>query len=332
VEFDSKGDLYASLALTGEIVRVDMTTGAPAHVAWLEPNLDNMVFDARDRLYVTNSHDGRVDRILPSGRVRQLSRPGIILPGGIAAVGGGVGGADRLLIADVWSVAEYDGRTGRFMSVESNSLLGGSITTPWTVAADGDHMIVTSWLANLVQIWDPVADTEVAAWPDFAVPVNAIRFGDDLVVAELGTGSVVRQTPGGVRSTIASGLFVPSGLAATDDDLWVSDWASGIVWRIVTDGAPTMVPVAIGLAHPEGLAVDHDGTLLVVESGAGRLTRVLASGEMVVLADGLPLGVPAAADTPPAYAFNGVAVGPSGAIYLTGDQASVVWRFTEAPR
>jgi sugar lactone lactonase YvrE len=331
VEFSPAGSLYASLALAGEIVRVDTATGMLSHVAWLGPDLDNMVFDARGRLYVSNSHDGRIVRVLPSGRVRQLSRPGVILPGGIAAVGGGVGGADRLFIADVWSLAEYDGRTGRPMSIDQNSLLGGSITTPWTVAPDGGHLIVTSWMANLVEIWDPVTDTEVAAWPDFAVPVNAIRFGDDLVVAELGTGSVVRQTPGGTRTTVASGLYVPSGLAATDDDLWAADWATGIVWRIVTDGAPSMVPVKTGLANPEGLAVDHDGSLLVVESGAGRLTRILPTGETVVIADGLALGVPAPPDTPPAYAFNGVAVGPSGAIYVTGDRASVVWRFDEVP-
>jgi hypothetical protein len=146
------------------------------------------------------------------------------------------------------------------------------------------------------------------------------------------TGSVVRQTPGGVRSTIVAGLSVPSGLAATDDDLWVTDWASGIVWRIVTDGTPTMVPVKTGLANPEGIAVDHDGSLLVVESGAGRLIRILPTGKTAVLADGLALGTPGGSGTTPAYAFNGVAVGPSGAIYVTGDRASVVWRFEERPR
>jgi len=333
VEFDPAGEyLYASLPVSGEVVRLDVGTGAVTRVAALTPNLDNMVFDARGRLYVSNSHDGQVVRILPGGQVRELSRPGLILPGGIAAVGGGTGGSDRLFITDLWSLAEYDGRTGHFRSIDLNSHLGGSITTPWSVAPDGANMIVTSWMDNLVQIWDPMANVQVAGWFDFAVPVNAIRFGDDLVVAELGSGSVVRQTPSGARSPIASGLFVPSGLAATGDDLWVTDWASGIVWQIATDGAPTMTPVAMGLAQPEGLAVDHDGSLLVIESGAGRLTRILPTGGTVVLASGLPLGAAAAADVPPAWAFNGVAVGPSGAIYVTSDVASVVWRFVEVPR
>jgi sugar lactone lactonase YvrE len=333
VEFDPAGEyLYASLPVSGEVVRLDTDTGQLTPVAGLAPNLDNMVFDASGRLYVSNSNNGQVVRVLPSGQVRELSRPGLILPGGIAAVGGGTGGSDRLFVTDLWSLAEYNGRTGQFRSIDQNSHLGGSITTPWSVAADGDNVIVTSWMDNLVQIWDPVANVQVAGWFDFAAPVNAIRFGDDLVVAELGTGSVVRQAPGGARSTIASGLFVPSGLAAMGNDLWVTDWASGIVWQIVADGTPTMIPVAMGLAHPEGLAVDHDGSLLVVESGAGKLTRILPSGATVVLASGLPLGAAAAADVPPAWAFNGVAVGPSGAIYVTSDMTSVVWRFVEVPR
>jgi glucose/arabinose dehydrogenase len=93
-----------------------------------------------------------------------------------------------------------------------------------------------------------------------------------------------------------------------------------------------MVPVAMGLANPEGLAVDRDGSLLVVESGAGRLTRILPSGATKTIAEGLPLGAPAAAGVPPAWMFNGVAVGPSGAVYVTCDMANGVWRFTEAPR
>ena len=331
VEFDSKWRLHASL-LEGDIVRINTTTGAVKRVASLGFVLDNMVFDSRDRLYVSGSDDGRVVRVLKSGRVRVLSQPGLILPGGIAAVGGGTGGGDRLYVADLWSMGVYDGRTGRFVSQTNQNRTGGGITESWTVAADGKDVILTSWMSNLVQIWDPVAATEVQSWADFAVPVNAIRFGEDLIVAELGTGSVVRQALGGARSTAASGLNVPSGLAATGDDLWVADWASGIVWQIVADGAPVMVKVAMGLANPEGLAVDRDGSLLVVESGAGRLTRIMPSGATRVIAKGLPLGAPAAAGTPPAWMFNGVAVGPSGAIYVTTDETNGVWRITTAPR
>jgi len=60
--------------------------------------------------------------------------------------------------------------------------------------------------------------------------------------------------------------------------------------------------------------------------------RRLAPIAAFVPADGLELGAPAAPGTSPAWVFNGVAVGRSGAIYVTGDLGSVVWRLSEVPR
>jgi glucose/arabinose dehydrogenase len=79
--------------------------------------------------------------------------------------------------------------------------------------------------------------------------------------------------------------------------------------------------------NPEGLALDLDGSLLVVEAGAGRLSRIdLATGEVSVVTEGLELGAPAIPGAPPTYQFNGVTVGPSGAIYVTGDATNVLYR------
>ena len=134
-----------------------------------------------------------------------------------------------------------------------------------------------------------------------------------VVLAELGTGRFVkRDAVSGDRTTLASGLFVPAGLATTEDDLWVADWATGVVWQIVADGvvvSPTLA-VASGLAKPEGLAVDYDGNLLVVESGVGRVSRIdMNSGAVTKVADGLALGAAALAGWPPTWLFNGLAVG-----------------------
>jgi sugar lactone lactonase YvrE len=132
------------------------------------------------------------------------------------------------------------------------------------------------------------------------------------------------------RATLAAGLSVPAGLAATEDDLWVSEWASGRVLQLIADGQPLPEPrvVARGLAAPEGLAVASDGSLLVVESAAGRLARIdLRVGGISTLADGLALGAPGIPSLPPTWIFNGVAVGPSGAIYVTGDRANVLYCF-----
>jgi hypothetical protein len=44
-----------------------------------------------------------------------------------------------------------------------------------------------------------------------------------------------------------------------------------------------------------------------------------------VIAEGLELGFDYSAAAPMLF-FNGVAVGPSGAIYVTGDKANVLYR------
>jgi DNA-binding beta-propeller fold protein YncE len=88
-------------------------------------------------------------------------------------------------------------------------------------------------------------------------------------------------------------FILPTGLAAKDDDLWVGDYAAGLVYQLVKDGVvlATPQPVASELAGPEGLAVFTDGNLLVVESGAGRLSHIdRATGEVTPLFEGLEFG------------------------------------------
>jgi sugar lactone lactonase YvrE len=325
VKFDSQGNLYVADQMLGEVSRVDVETGDKEVIATGLSGLDNLAFDSHDRLYVSHAGDGSIYQILPSGKTRTVSKGGMIAPGGVAVMPHPNSG-ESVFVADLFTLREFNGLTGKPISVERHDLtVPGDITSPMTVSADGDNLILSSWFANEVQVWNPETGTMVADYPDFAVPLNAIGFQGDIAVAELMTGRVVRASD---NSTIASGLYVPAGLATTEDDLWVSDWASGIVWQIVTDGSPTMIPVAMGLSNPEGLAVDLDGSLLVVESGAGRLSRIdHETGIVSTLVEGLELGVVGIPGYPPTWGFNGVAVGSTGYIYVTGDVADVLYRF-----
>jgi sugar lactone lactonase YvrE len=265
--------------------------------------------------------------------VRTLVKGGLIMPGGVAVMPRS-GESEALFVADLWTLAEFDARSGRLIDVD-----GDGIIEPWTAAPDGDHVILTSFLSNAVQVWDPRDNTAAATYEGFAAPLNALRFQGDLVVAELGTGSVVRQDAGGKRTTIADsttlpppGLFVPSGLAAMGDDLWVADWATGIIWKIAGEGAPRIVTG--GLAAPEGMAVDHDGSLLVVESGAGRLSRVdPITGAVSTVVDGLAMDVAGPQGLPPTFAMSSVAVDSHGTMLVSGAGAerSVVYRIKELP-
>jgi sugar lactone lactonase YvrE len=323
VKFDAYGGLYLNVQGTGEVIRLDLQSGGQRVIARLTPGLDNLAFDSRGRLFVTHAEDGSIVQVLPNGKGRPVSLGGMIAPGGVAVLPD-PGGHERVFVADFWTLSEFNGRTGQSLSVDRQAL-----GAPMAVSADGENLLVTSWIDNAVQVYDPLTMAVLASRYDFAAPTNAIRFQGELIVAELGTGMVVRSSGPGDRQVLAE-LAIPLGLAASGGDLWVADWAIGGVFQLMADGNPVFFPVAMGLNFPEGLAVGPDGDLLVVEAGAGRVSRIdLATGQVSPLAEGLELSLPALSGLPPFLVFNGIAVGPSGAIYVTGDQANVLSRIDQ---
>jgi sugar lactone lactonase YvrE len=334
VKFDSQGRLHVLDAQSGRVLRVDVTTGDQKLVATLDPGLDNLAFDSRDRLFVSSYADSFIVQVLKNGATRIVSKGGMSVPGGVAVLPNSHG--ESVYVADFFSLRAFDGLTGKQESVQRSIIRVSAFGFPLTASQDGANLLLTSWPDNLVQVLDPETGAILETHRDFAVPLNAIRFQGDLVVAELGTGSVVRassENPA-TRTTLVEGLGVPAGLAATDTDIWVSDWAAGSVLQIVAAGEvlDEPVPIAEGLAFPEGLALAQDGSLLVVESGAGRLSRIdLGTGQVTTVAEDLEFGAQAPPNVPPTWIFNGVAVGPSGNIYVTGDVANVLYRITLSP-
>ena len=94
--------------------------------------------------------------------------------------------------------------------------------------------------------------------------------------------------------------------------------------------------IAAGLSNPEGLVVEPSGNLLVVETGAGRVSLIdLDTGNINSIVEGLKLGAPAIPNTPPTSIFSDVAVGSSGAIFVTSDVENILYRiehFSLSPR
>lgn len=320
VKFDSQGRLHVLNAATGEVWRVDAASGAKDLLAQLPPGIDNLAFDASDRLFVTHNNGGFVWEVLADGSTRELIRGGMIGPLGVAVLPAGAG--ETVYTGNVFSLYAFDGASGAEMVA---GLPAGAVS----VAPFGGDLVTASWFTNGVTVLDHTTGAELAAYYDFAVPLNAIEFGGDLVVAELGTGSVVRAGGAGLseRTTLAADLAVPLGLAAREGDLWVGDLAAGAIWQIVAGGEVLAQPrlVAEGLAAPGGLALAPDGSLLVVETGKGRLIAIdPATGEIVTLAGGLAPILGGRKGAPPV--LTGVAVGPSGAIYVASDGDNTLYR------
>ncbi len=237
VKFDSQGRLHVLDTVYGEVVRVHADTGPPTRevIARLQPGLDNLAFDSQDRLYVSSYIEGFIARVLPSGKWRRISPGGITLPGGIAVLPGHQK-HERVFVADGFSLKEFDGLTGNALSMEMDIFGYSPLFSPFSVAADGSNLITTTiFWGGTVQVWDPEELQVVKTYWGFGMPVSAIRFGDDIAVANMATGSVVYASD---HTPIATGFFGPVGLAAANGNLWVTDVFAGTVNRIAEAGSP----------------------------------------------------------------------------------------------
>jgi sugar lactone lactonase YvrE len=325
VKFDSQGRLHALDQATGEVWRVDTETGGKQLVGQLPVGLDNLAFSTDDRLFVTNTDVGSVWEVLADGSGREVSLGGFVQPMGLAVVPAGEN--ETVYVAGMFALHAFDGKSGAAAQAWIPMPAG-------TVAVHPDGVVMASWFGNVVEVCVPTTGEVLTTYQDIAVPLNAIEFQGDLVVAELGTGSVVRLSgdASAERTTMAGNLIVPLGLAADENNVWFGDMATGTIWQVVADGETLAEPraVAQGLAAPSGLALDNNGHLLVVEVGKDRVISFdLATGEMLVVAEGLGLNEAMPTGSPPI--LIGVAVGPSGSIYVSGPVDNVVYRLDAVP-
>jgi DNA-binding beta-propeller fold protein YncE len=249
------------------------------------------------------------------------------MPGGLALHANG-DDTTPLWIADAWTLREFNRETGNCSNIHRCVLGVNGFTAPMTVNGDGTELIVSSWL-GCVQVINPTT-CELVECYDYreigAKPVNSIRYHGEVVVAEHVSGSVFRAHD---QSLLASGFTAPTGLAASNGDLWVADRGTGTVWWIAHDGIPLTekIAVATGLAAPEGLVALNDRTLLVAETDAGRLTRIdLRSGSTMVLAESLDFGLEAAAGMPPSWGFTDISIDAvNNLAYVSSDVANLVY-------
>ncbi len=326
VKFDSTGALHVLDTLAGEIVRV--VDGAKEVVGRVQPSsADNLAFSDDDRLFVSSFADGFVVEVLDPETNRTLSPGGLIMPGGVAL--DATGGTERLWLADFFSLRALDPVSGVELDAERDVLGVSEIGSVMTVHPHEDTLILTTWFDNQVKIWNPQERAIESRFEGFAAPLDALAYGGGIAVAELGSASVLHVHPESPdeRSTIASDLGLPTGLATADGDLFVTDRAGGRLLQIGVSGAPLVPPrlVADGLEGPEGIDIGSDGRLYLVEADAARVIAIdLDSGARTVLADGLEIHAPAQANFPESWIFNGIAAG-EGKVYVSGDRANVVY-------
>lgn len=323
VKFDSKGILHVLDTGAGTLFKV--IDEENIKVAELSPGLDNFVIDADNRYFVSSFTDGFVKRVNQDGSVTLLQ------PGGMAHAGGLAFHKGVIVAADLHAIRAYQ-PSGEEAYTQRNVLGTGKMGGALNISDDGDHLILVSWVDNDVRIWDPVNKQRVWTKSGLALPVAAVRFAGQVVVAEHGRRSVIGYDKNGQEASIyATDIESPTGLLVEGNDLFLTDRASGRILQIAEAGEPMPAPrlVVSGLTTPEGL-VKYNTAFAVVEADLGQVTVVGAQGSKRVVATMAPASQAASAEQPPSQIFNGIARDESGSLYVADEIERVLYKISNA--
>ena len=335
--FDSQGQLYIIMGVddaTDAVARLDLTTGEPEILATMHHLLYGLAIDSKDRIFVSSVDDGAIFEVLKDGNIRMVSPGGMTLPGDVEVFERPDG--ESLFLADWGAWLEYDTASGELRSSRHGTWWPGTLTNPDTIAPFGDNLLLASSENQQIQIWDPVQQQEVLLIDQPGVD-NAIGFAGEIVATSAESKDVVSIDPAAPeqRTVLAADLTYPLGLAADAGNLYVGDFLAGQILQVAADGVTLDSPklIAEGLQGPEGMALTGDGRLLVVESGANRLSTVdLVSGQISTLIPELGILNDVPRSRPQHYFFNGVDVSPSGIIYVTADEPNAIYRLPLPPK
>jgi DNA-binding beta-propeller fold protein YncE len=173
----------------------------------------------------------------------------------------------------------------------------------------------------------------------------------DVYIADATGNDVVKVTPSGAASIVASGVNAPSGVAVdpATGDLYIADTGNHEVKRLTpggtitviagtgTAGTPSAGPAtASHLGGPSGLAFDANGNLYIAD-GAGAsanpyVEKVTPAGTLSVFAGngtpGAPLAGPATHS--PLRTPTGVAVDAAGDVFIADPAAQVILKVVPA--
>ena len=246
-------------------------------------------------------------------------------------------GVDQIYLADLFSFKKIAGDSGAVTELKRG--LRDRMEMPMTVTLQGNRAVTSSWFTNAVEVFNLATNESVATYHDLKHPVDALELEPGvLLIAEQGTGRLLRVSGehGAKRKTIAEDLPGMAALRPVPGDkegkpitrVYLTDTLSGQLLRLNPENGKRKV-IAEGLDRPEGFAVAPDGTIVLAEVGRRRLVRIdPENGAVTEIARNLAIGYPAAEGMPPSYVLTGVGVSPSGAIYVSADRTTALYKIT----
>jgi sugar lactone lactonase YvrE len=336
LDVDNAGRLVTLETSTGKIWRLNRDGSGREVIAEGEVGFDNAAVNpVTGDIYVSNFVRGGIRKVdLQSGTLKPLVEGPLSIP-----VTLNEGAGDSLLVGDGTSIVRVqpDGayeRVNRFLLDHvptAGPIDNYQLATPGAIE-QGGTMYFTDFLPtqdDRISRRDADGTQSVVArgvlWPWHirsgpAGPLAGVPEGH-LLVTDEGAGTVLSVDANtGLVIPVAAGLSVPGGLAydAASNTAYVSSSGSGEIYALKPFEAPQMV-IASGLSTPEGVALDGDGGLLVVEAGTGSLWRYsLGDGSRTLVASGLPTKITGVTGIPNLNFTSDVLVLDNGDIIVSG--------------
>jgi sugar lactone lactonase YvrE len=315
-KFDPQGRIVYADYQTGRLARLDprgTPDQRPSPVATVPPGSHSVAVHPDGRIFVSDLVTGGVAVVAPDGSVGELEPRGLNLPNGMAALADG-----RLAVADGAGVVLVDPDDRSFTRPWRYLIEGIDLT--YGLASAGCDIYATAITKRTIQRVDacsPGAVTDVLPSNSFSLPADMVIDGDALWLSDM--AGFVWRISGGSASMLPTAFNGPTGIAVGPRGLYVSEPDAGRV-RVVDAVLGLPVEIIDGLHEPEGLALEADGSLLVVEAAAGRLTRVRTDGRRETVADGLETAIRGVSVIPPYNYFADVVVAADGDIYVVSPE------------
>lgn len=355
-DFGSDGLLYSPVQFTGEIIKINVDTGAIERVASGLVSPIAVKFNSKGELFALDTATGKVIKVLATtGQIQAIAQlqPGldnlafsptdllyasnfvdsdinevntetgsvrkVVQSGGLTAPGGIAVYGKSLFVADLNSYRVLDRETGVIKQTVRSIVT--PVQNPLTVSVNDQNAIVSSWFANVVQRLNRKTGDVLDTYTGFGAPYDAVELkGGSILVADCALGQLTQilDKVGSQRRTVAGGLSCPTGLALVDDSsVLVTEFLSNRLSRIdLATGRRTVIAT---ISSPEGVAYHPDGIAVVAETGTQSVRAIdIDSGRSLTLKKNLPIGLSGFPGGPPPYGMTGVAIA-NDTVYITGD-------------
>lgn len=321
---DGKGNLWAVDTATGELARINLASGEKTQTVQLKPSLDNLAIAPDGTVYVSNMADNSIQAVNPdTGAVKLLTSGKLGVPGGLRLDGDELWVADLFAVHSVnvrsGAVTELQRMHASGGDMEYPFSLGLSakrvVLASWFTNTVQVIDRATRKTEAMTHGWK--APYDAIPMDDGSVLVAEIATGS--ITRASGANF-------DTRTVLVSGLAGPVQMTlGPDGALYVSEAAGNIVKVNLADGSKTTVASGLALPEGLAFT-PWGSLVVAETAAAKLTEINLASGERRTVADKLPIGLSGGPGMPPPYVPTGVAVGRDGVIYFSADRNNAVYR------